>query len=299
MAAVRSGAVDEEEAGQVFGLPYGRAGEVARRYEAHSFSGLAAGIHRGLPSRALTFRFSLGEPAEIISMPNSGQPSGRFFAFVGGLHSRPALVAHSGSGRGIGIDVSPLASRQLFGIPAGSLASVVVALDDLVGTTATTELCERLHSAATWPDRFRVLDEVLARVVSAHEPRSPAPEVVEAWRCVVASRGSTSVEALAAHVGWSRRHLTSRFNTEIGLSPKVAIRIVRFEWACELLISNRDASLADVAAKAGFYDQSHLNREWSDLAGCSPTAWLAEELHDPPRLDQEFSFVQDGARRTV
>lgn len=288
-----------EEAGHVFCLPSGVAGEVARRYEAHAFCGLAAGFHRGLPSRALTFRFSLGEPTEITSMPDPGQPSETFLAFVGGLHSSPALIAHSGSGRGIGIDVSPLASRRLFGIPAGSLASVVVALDDLIGETVTTELCDRLHSAATWPERFGVLDEVLARVTRGHEPRSPPPEVVEAWRCIVASRGGTSVEALAAHVGWSRRHLTSRFNTEIGLSPKVAIRVIRFEWACELLISDRDASLADVAAQVGFYDQSHLNREWSDLAGCSPTAWLAEELHDPPRLDEEFSFVQDGERRAV
>ena len=169
-----SGAIVEEP-GHVFGVPCGRAGEVVRRYEAHSFSGLAAGFHRGLPSRALTFRFSLGEPTEITSMPDPGQPSGKFFAFVGGLHSSPALVAHAGRGRGVGIDVSPLASRQLFGIPAGSLASAVVALDDLVGTTVTTELCDRLHSAATWPERFRVLDDVLARVTPHVSHARPRP----------------------------------------------------------------------------------------------------------------------------
>jgi AraC-like DNA-binding protein len=40
-----------------------------------------------------------------------------------------------------------------------------------------------------------------------------------------------------------------------------------------------------VAAVCGFYDQAHLNREWRELAGCSPTTWLAEELPS----------VQDGA----
>jgi AraC-like DNA-binding protein len=288
-----------EDGGHVFGMPSGMAGEVVRRYEAHSFSGVAAGFHRGLPSRALTFRFSLGEPAEITSMPDPSQPPARFFAFVGGLHSSPALIAHAEQGGGVGLDISPLACRRLFGIPAGSLASVVVALDDLIGTSVTTELCERLHSVASWADRFRVLDEVLARVLSSHEQRRPPPEVVEAWRGVVASRGRTSVEPVAAHVGWSRRHLASRFQAEIGLSPKTAIRVVRFEWACELLTSSRAPSLADVAARVGFYDQSHLNREWSDLAGCSPTAWLTEQFHDPPRLDQDFPFVQYAERRAV
>ena len=286
------------DAGHVFGVPSGRAGIVAKRYEAHSFSGLAAGFHRGLPSGSMTFRFSLGEACEIVSMPDPSQSSGKFFAFVGGLHSSPALIAQSGHGRGIGVDVSPLACRQLFGVPAGALASAVVALDDIVGTTVTTELCERLDAAATWHDRFGVLDDVLGRVVDAHDlRRPPAPEVVEAWRGIVASRGRVSVEAVAAHVGWSRRHLATRFRTEIGLSPKTAIRVIRFESACELLTANGAASLADVAATAGFFDQSHLNREWSDLAGCSPTAWLGEEFHDPPRLDQEFPFVQDAARR--
>ena len=105
-----------------------------------------------------------------------------------------------------------------------------------------------------------------------------------------------SVEELAAHVGWSRRHLASRFAVEVGFTPKALCRIVRFEYACELLLHPKRRSLADVASVAGYYDQPHLTREWSELAGCTPTAWLAEEFHDPPRLDQEFPFVQDVGR---
>src|SRR5204863_6694413 len=108
--------------------------------------------------------------------------------------------------------------------------------------------------------------------------------------------GRTSVTALAAHVGWSRRHLTSRFTAEFGLGPKAVIRVVRFEYACELFLTRPGKSLAEIAVNAGYYDQSHLTREWSELAGCTPTAWLAEEFHDPPRLDEEFPFVQDIKR---
>ena len=203
-------------------------------------------------------------------MPDPLQRPGTFFSFVGGLHDRPALVAHSGRGCGIGVDASPLAARQLFGVPAGSLSSRVVELDELFGVTMTAELHDRVHQATTWPDRFRVLDDVIGRVMSSRGSCSVPPEVVEAWRCIVLSKGDTSVEALAAHVGWSRRHLTSRFGSEIGLSPKVAMRVVRFEAACELLLSNRLPRLADVAVQAGFYDQSHLTREWCDLAGLLP-----------------------------
>ena len=206
------------------------------------------------------------------------------------------MVAHPGSGRGFGVDVSPLASRLLFGVPAGQLASTVVDLADLWGSKLAGEIHERLHAAANWSERFCVVDDVLGRTLSSQENVQLPAEIVEAWRCVVASRGQTSIEELAAHVGWSRRHLASRFKTEVGLTPKALSRIVRFEHACELLLHPRRSSLAEVAAVAGYYDQSHLTREWSELAGCTPTAWLAEEFHDPPRLDVELPFVQDVGR---
>lgn len=289
-----------EDAGYVLASPSGAAAAVVRRYEAHSFVGLAPGFHRGLPSRALTFRFSLDGETEISSMPDPAQSPAAYDAFVGGLHSAPALVAHDGSGCGIGVDVSPLAAWRLFGVPAGALGSVVVGLDDLFGGSVTLELCERLHASPTWAERFGVLDDVLGRVVTNRDDVSPSREVTEAWRCIIESRGTTTVAAIARHVGWSRRHLLSRFRMEIGLSPKEAIRVVRFEHACGLLLCDLRPSIAAVAASTGFYDQAHLTREWSELAGCTPTEWLADELHDPPRAldDAEFPFIQDsGARR--
>lgn len=291
---------DIEDSGHVFGNPSGAAARVVRRYEGHSFDGLVPGFHRGLPSRALTFRFSLGGKTEISSMPDPAQSPASYDAFVGGLHSAPALVAHNGSGRGVGIDLSPLAARRLFGVPAGALGSVVVGLDDLFGGSVTAELGERLHESPTWAERFGVLDDVLGRVVANRDDAPPSHEVTEAWRCIVESRGTTTVAAIARHVGWSRRYLSSRFRLEFGLSPKEAIRVLRFEHACGLLLGDLQPSIAAVAARAGFYDQAHLHREWSELAGCTPTEWLAEEMHDPPRARDapEFPFVQDsGARR--
>ena len=178
-----------DDGGEVFALPTGLAASVVRRYEAHTFSGLPAGIHRGLPSCALTFRFSLGEPTVIMSMPDPTQAPGTFFGLVGGLHSRPAMVAHSGRGSGFAVDVSPLAARQLFGVPAGSLASTVVDLRDLWGSQLADEVQERLHASATWSGRFGVVDDAVGRVLSSQEGAWLPAEITEAWRCILRSRG--------------------------------------------------------------------------------------------------------------
>ena len=97
--------------------------------------------------------------------------------------------------------------------------------------------------------------------------------------------GALRVAELAAGTGWSERHLTSRFRAEIGLTPKAAARVIRFDRARKLLVRNLTGAspeyrLADLAADCGYFDQAHLAREFRALAGCPPSQWLAEEFRN-------------------
>jgi AraC-like DNA-binding protein len=95
----------------------------------------------------------------------------------------------------------------------------------------------------------------------------------------VAAGGGVSVGELAAEVGWSRQHLARRFRDEFGAGPKVAARILRFERARTMLQSPPPRlPLSEIALACGYFDQAHLNRDFAQLAGCTPTEWLADEL---------------------
>ena len=85
------------------------------------------------------------------------------------------------------------------------------------------------------------------------------------------------VQRLAHEIGWSRQHFSDRFRDAIGVTPKSAARVFRFQRACRLIVDERPG-LADVAASCGYFDQAHMTREWNVLAGCSPRAWIASEL---------------------
>jgi AraC-like DNA-binding protein len=245
------------------------------RYVGYRQEGFAPGLHRGLPSRHLTFIVSLADPVDIAGMPDAAQAPASYQAFVGGLHAAPATIRHDGTQVGVSIQLTPLGASALLGVPAGALAWSVVDLDDVLGRPAG-ELVERLADAPTWAARFAVLDHVLTARLD--EPAGPSRETVRAWERLVASGGGVDVRSLAREVGWSRRHLSERFRLELGLPPKVVGRVLRFERARRLLTSPRRPSLAAVAAVCGYYDQAHLNREFRELAGCSPLTWLAEEL---------------------
>jgi AraC-like DNA-binding protein len=250
-------------------------------YVGYRQEGVIQRLHRGLPSRHLTIVLSLDRPLDVSVMPDPAVAPGSFWALAGGLHAAPVMMEHDGNQRGVHIELTPLGARAILGLPAGAVASSVVDLSELLGRRAV-ELTDRLHAGRTWTERFGIIDEVLIRAAS--DPREPPPEVSEAWRLLVDSAGTVEVAALAGEVGWSRRHLTERFRSELGLPPKVVARVLRFERACRLLRQPRRPGLAELAAACAYYDQAHLNRDWRELAGCSPTAWMAEEL----------PFVQDG-----
>src|SRR5947207_3252054 len=217
---------------------------------------------REVPHAAVTLILNLGEPLHVDSRP--------YTSFVAGLHDRAVWTRHAGSQAGIQIDLPPLTAFGLLGRPIGELANAVVGLDDLLGSSAGG-LVERLADARDWATRFALLDRALGDRLD----RGPAaaPEVAWAWRQLYRTGGRIPVAELAAGTGWSHRHLASRFRQQVGLSPKAYGRVLRFQRAVARL---GRAPLADLAASCGYYDQAHLNRDFRELAGTTPTDLAAE-----------------------
>jgi len=267
-------------------------------YTGYRQRAVAPALHRGLPSPLLTLIFTLDEPMTLLAHPDPGQRPGDWTTLVGGLHTSPALISHQGAQSGVQIGLRPLGARALLGLPAGELAQLDVPAEAVLGPSGA-RIHEWIRAAPGWPERFAVLDEIFLTLLS---PKGAvAPEVAWAWRLLLRSGGTTPVARLAAATGWSERHLNGRFRTEIGLSPKAAARVVRFDRARRRLAlrsagqgagsagqgagsagqgAGAGYGLAALAADCGYFDQAHLAREFRALAGCPPSQWLAEEFRN-------------------
>jgi AraC-like DNA-binding protein len=245
------------------------------RYIGYRLDGFPPTIHRGLPSRYLTFIVSIGDDIDVVRQADPAQAPDRYRGVLAGLSAAPAHIAHRGAEEGVAIELSPLGCRRLLGMPARAISNRSYELTDVVGALGD-ELCARLHGAPSWPDRFAVCDDVLARL-AVEAP--VANELSYAWSQIVGSGGAVRMEALAAETGWSRQHFTRRFTDEVGMGPKTFARVVRFERANSMLRShNGSLAIADIAAACGYYDQAHLDRDFGQLAGCSPSTLLREDL---------------------
>jgi AraC-like DNA-binding protein len=155
------------------------------------------------------------------------------------------------------------------------LSGTLAAFDDLWGPDAA-RFQEQLRAASSWDERFALAEAALARRQEAG--RAVDPEVAFAWEQMAASRGRVRVGRLAAEAGWGRKRLWSRFRSQIGVTPKRAAQLVRFDHAAHRLSCGHSPAL--VAAESGYADQSHLHHEVMAFAGMTPSAvavapWLS------------------------
>ncbi|OKI65584.1 AraC family transcriptional regulator [Micromonospora sp. CB01531] len=184
------------------------------------------------------------------------------------------LRATGRRGECLQIRLEPVAAAAVLGAST-ELSGAVVSLEDVWGRDAGRAE-DRLRAAASWDERFTIAQEILGRRLGARPPVDP--EVAYTWRRTLTSRGRVRVDGLADEVGWSRKRLWSRFRSQLGITPKRAAQLMRFDHAAHLLAAGHAA--ASVATESGYVDQSHLHREVKAFTGLTPTAvavapWLA------------------------
>ena len=261
------------------GLPAPALRSFITKYAGFRISGLPSGVHFGLPSSGVHLIISLGNPIELLQTPNCcGKSIGFHCIRQWSARCDPPSCGRMAKRLGCTYSSNHSAFKQFWVLQAPTYHQLVLSLADIWGSRAEA-LIETLLDATAWSERFAIMDRAFA---SKLNPVIPRPEISWAWERLAKSRGSVPVQQLADEIGYSRRHFSQRFRDEIGVSPKLAARLFRFERACRLIADSR-LGLAHVALACGYYDQAHLTREWYALAGCSPKAWVT----------REFPFLQD------
>lgn len=245
--------------------------EVARPFGGASLDGVRMAGFRDRIAVGLD-KWVLPQPAVVVVIGLGDDP----FTVEGAAGRRPlssfaaALSPGATRIRGERVEciemyLAPPAAYALLGVSPRELDGSVTGLEDLWGRHER-HLRERLPEAGTWQERLALMDEFLVR--RAERAPSMTPEVAASWHHIVARRGRVRVGELAAACGWSRKRLWSRFSDQIGLTPKRAAMLVRFDHAARALCAGQNP--VDVALACGYVDQPHLHRDVLAFAGCTP-----------------------------
>lgn len=257
---------------------------------AYQSSGQPEGEHRGLPSPWITFIVSVDGPVRVSGTVDDGvrfdpARATSYDVCVAGLHPVAARVEQPADQAGVQLAVHPLAARALLGCRAAELVGPGDHGHEVLGRAAA-ELHERVNARTEGEDRLDVLQEWVRDRSGGARTSSVRSELVWAWQLLEDSGGRRRIDDLARQVLLSPRQLRALMVAETGLSPKQLGRQFRFD-AVIARLTEGTCSLAEIAVAAGYADQAHLAREFRQMAGCSPTRWLAEERRN----------IQDGGHR--
>lgn len=185
-------------------------------------------------------------------------------AGVSGTYDRPFVVdarQHAGM---MGVHFKPGGAFPFLGVDLGALGGSHVDLHDLWGPRAD-ELRGRLRESPR--GRFALLEDALMdRWVTR---RALHPAVLHALH-VLQQRAAGPLAQLAADAGLSQRRFIELFTRQVGLPPKVFLRILRFQKAKQRLLRAPRMAAAELALECGYCDQSHMINEFRALAQVTP-----------------------------
>jgi AraC-like DNA-binding protein len=170
----------------------------------------------------------------------------------------------------VGAAFHPGAAGAILQVPIAELTDRHVSIDALWGARGGG-LREQLLEAASPANAFRVLErELIARL---RRPLLLHPAIAQALAVHSSGWPHSRIADIQREVGYSPRHFIALFRAAVGLTPKHYYRVKRFNAALRRIAANANESLADLAASAGYSDQSHLTREFREFAGVTPTQY--------------------------
>lgn len=138
----------------------------------------------------------------------------------------------------------------------------------------------RVHDLGEAREVFERCPQRLPELLALATPQAAAE--LPDWQAELLRRmadGDEEIALLARRLGVSAEHASRALSRSHGMSPRALRREARWRRALQLL--GGALPLAQIAASAGFADQSHLHRIVVAHAGCTP-AQLRRQLRGAP-----------------
>ena len=173
--------------------------------------------------------------------------------------------------RSVGVHFKPWGLGAFLPMPAAELCDRPATVEQVWGQPDVAELRDRLATAAGPHEMLTMLEDELMRRLR----KPPGLALVRrASTLIAATSGAVAVGDLVVAAGVSGTHLVQRFKALVGVTPKRLARSYRFAATVLALDPAESIDWADVAARAGYFDQAHFGHEFREFTGFTPTRYV-------------------------
>ena len=233
----------------------------------------AHAAERCLPSGSVDLIIDLG--ADRLCLRDRGDPR-KVVEFADsllcGAHAQYFIIDTTRRRAIMGVHFKPGGAFPFFRLPMDELANLHLPLEALWrGKEAA--LRERLLEAATPAEKFQSLERSLLAALARPDARHGA--VAAALTQFRRAAAVPKIADFAEAVGLSQRRFIEIFSAEVGPTPKLFCRVLRFQQALRLVNDAERVDWTEIALTCGYYDQPHFIHDFQAFCGFSPSAYLA------------------------
>lgn len=176
---------------------------------------------------------------------------------------------------------------RLFGIPMAQFFDISVDAEDIYNKEMQ-EVNEKLAEAIDYKQMIQSIEEFLLRKLKniRHEKKP----IDRAMQMMLISP-NYSLDKLANEACLSIRQFERNFYERLGMNPKIFARVVRFNQILNYKRTKPQADLLEAIYACGYFDFSHLKRDFMLFAGESPTTLFSSDQNSLKDMQENVVFL--------
>ena len=192
--------------------------------------------------------------------------------WASGFRTEPITIPAGNESEMMVITFNKGMAAPFFPFPLDEIADSVVDADLIWGTDFGL-LRERLLAIGDVADRFRLVEQFLISAFCSKFEVNPC--VKYAVDAMMTRPDEVSIAQLNEKIGYSQKHFTNMFRRNLGVTPKVFLKIMRFQKAVSTIDTAEVVDWGRLAVECGFYDQAHFINDFRHFSGFTPEKYAA------------------------
>jgi AraC-like DNA-binding protein len=201
-------------------------------------------------------------------------------------------VKLQGKCRGFIIEFKPNGFNMLFGIAANEICNHNFPANEVLGKSVEY-FYEQLLDTVSFRDMALLADKFLTGFLKRKKIIYINEGISKISFLLLTTFDTISITKYASLANMSMRNFDRRFTEQVGTSPKLFCRLLRFNKALQYKITHSEKRWTDIAYECSYFDQMHLIKEFKAFTNESPSAsfngypdLLKESFNTIERIDE-------------
>ena len=226
---------------------------------------------RVTPNGCFEINFNLG--AKIYRRESNGKNQLHPEFCIGSRVTKQYFLSRKGDIKILGIRFYPWGITPFLKIKASEISDNIFSLEEVFGNEIKT-LQEQVLNANSISDAICAIEAHLIKKM--YDIDKDDKIVTDAIKTIYTSKGHIGLQSLLLRYNISERRLQQRFQSAVGMNPKLYSRLVRFQNSLNQL-KNCEMSLTTVTYLCNYFDQAHFIRDFKYFSGITPKKYLQEK----------------------